>query len=302
MIRRAGGAFVVLIAMTMARSAVAASTGAEFLRFIPSARAVGMGETSAAVGSGVSALSGNPAGLVGSPGSVVGLGHAAELGGQRQEAAAYAVSGERTAGGVQVVLSSMSFDAVDGAGNPVPVVAQDLVASVGGARRFFSWLRAGATARAWTSSLLDRRATGVSFDAGVRAVSADRYSAGLVVSHLGGAESFGAGPAPLPRALRAGVAARHGLGGFAVAATAEWVAPLAGPPSGAPHAGVECSWQRFALRGGYAGSRDAGRWSAGGSAGTGPFTLDYALASRSAFGLAHRISVEWQWGHGNNRH
>ncbi len=300
-VRRLAGAAPWLVpaclGMLGAGPAGASATGAEFLRFVPSARAVGMGEASAAAGSGPDALSGNPAGLVSGPGSAVGFSHGTEIGGQRQEAVSFVTGHGSVGAGLQLVLSTMSFDAVDGVGDQVAVSAQDLVASAGVARVFGGIFRAGVLGRVWTSSLLDRRATGFTGDAGLRAVVDGRYSAGIVVQHLGSAETFGNGSAAVPGRVRAGLAARHVSGDVSFAGTVEWVAYFAGE-SGGPHAGAEVAWRRFSVRAGYAGSRALGRWSAGGSAGAGPLTLHYALAARDLFGPAHRISAEWRWGGG----
>lgn len=276
----------------------AAATGAGFLRFTPSAWTVGMGGASAAAGSGPAALSGNPAGLLSAPGSVVALAHGTEIGGQRQEAAAFVTGSDALAAGGQVTLSTMSFDGEDAAGAPVGVSAQDLVASVAAARKFGSVVRAGATVRGWTSSLLGSRASGICADAGLRAVWDGRYAAGLVVRNAGTGERLGAGTAASPIAVVAGAAARRMFGSLAAALTAEWAGSAGG---GAPHAGVEMSRGRFAVRAGYSGEIDAGRWSAGGSAGAGPFTIHYALAARGPFGPAHRLSAEWRWAPASSR-
>ncbi len=284
-----------LCGIMLAGAGIASMTGAEFLRFNPSARAVGLGETAAATGSGPDALAGNPAGLIAGPGSAVGFTHGTEIGGQRQEAVAIVTGFGSIGAGAQVVLSTMSFDAVNGAGEPVTVSAQDVVGAAGVARRFGDVVRAGATGRVWSSALLGRRATGFSGDAGVRAVFGDRWSMGVVAQHLGSAESFGTGSADLPMRVRAGVAVRQSVGPGSFAGTVEWVAPF-GDDTGGPHAGIEAGWRQFAVRGGYAGSRERGRWSAGGTAGAGPFTLHYALAARDYFSPAHHISAEWRWG------
>lgn len=295
------GLAAALTALAVVPSKAAGTAGAQFLKIAASARAVAMGDATAATSDDVTATQGNPAGLTrikdlefaaSHNQGVISTQHQFIAAGASFPAASLAVSAVRMSYGsidryTQSNVRDGSFD------------AGSLAAGVTVAKKISDDISVGATAKMIQESIDGESASTLAGDIGLLWTVSD-WDLGAAVQHLGAGLKFVQDTAPLPTTIRVSAARRFFSDRFTLALEAS--KPRDDEPS--IHAGAEY-WlsPMFALRGGYTATpgnqADMGGLiglTGGVGVNLGRFSLDYGIQPFGDLGVSQRVSLSAHFG------
>jgi hypothetical protein len=270
----------------------AGTSGADFLKVLPSARSAGLAGCLVA-GDGIASLEANPAGLAGLEAAEATFTHLSWLQGFSMEHGAAALPlGPGALAATVSLMGSGDIPALDAQGQDAGTFSQqDLAAGLAYGARLSS-LRLGLSARYLSRSLAGRSATGFAGDLGAALPLGGGFSLGLAGQNLGSLSALESEADPLPLTLRGGLAWKNeGPSGVALEVGASK------PQDSAvqARAGLEGRFDGMLFgRAGlnYSPELDGrGLFTLGGGLRYLGFQFDYAFTPFGLLGNAHRLSL-----------
>jgi hypothetical protein len=277
-------------------------TTGDLLRVPVSARAIGMGEAYTAMADDSSALAWNPAGLSFMQQREAAFMHSSLFEGIHYERLAYAVPGDRLSFGTSLTyLGFGDIEGYDNAGASIGTQSAYSYALTGGLSTLLrERLSLGLTASFLQQKLADESASTFALNSGVLYEFASRplggaYRVGFSALNLGPGLKFVEERDPLPRKYNFGASVMH-LKELPLNLSAD----VTIPNDNSPAFGIGSEYwlkNTFALRFGYAGTKDEG---SGLRFGFGlrvrDLLFDYAFSDQGDLGSAHRVEVMFRWG------
>ena len=284
-------------------------SGAQFLRIGVGAREAALGDTGATV-SGAQSLFYNPAGLSDLAGTELALSQVKWVMDVNYSNLAAAKSFGAGVFGLSVnYLSMPRLEKYDKLGNKLDAAfsAADMAAGIGYGAKLTQRLGCGLNARYVSSSLDDKTASAMAFDAGLKyAVVRGVLNVGAALQNLGTKLKFSEESSSLPLNLKLG--AEYVLSIDSDADLPKKISFYADvnqlKDSGVSgSAGIEFlsayrDGSLFSFRGGYrtnAGDKSSGA-SLGLGMGSGAYLLDYSYSALGSLGQAHRLSLTLKFG------
>lgn len=290
------------------------TTGAAVLGFPGGARAAALGDAYAALGDDELAIFYNPAGLARAPRFAAGASYEAYAldVGLTAAAAAWSLGAGRAAiglryadyGQIAEIVPDPTFGGERGRATGQTLAASDLAFTVGyGFPLRRGRVLAGASATLVNVQLAEVSSSALALDLGFAGrLAGDRLVAAVALQHLGSAPSPGERDAPLPRTVRAGVAASQPVGIATVGGTLEAVnrrdagTALAGGIEVDIPSGADAPAPALVLRAGFRGGGEETvrrSFSAGAAVRLRGVSVEYAYRSFELLGATHRFGVRW---------
>ncbi|MEW6515705.1 MAG: PorV/PorQ family protein [candidate division FCPU426 bacterium] len=275
------------------------TTGADFLRLVPGARAAALAGSYSALGLDAESMFANPAGILGLLNPQVGVSHLSWWEGITYDAL-WGVQPLGEAGAIGLSAAWLNVAPFNSTEDPAAPAGQAWNILCGGsyAYKFGRSLACGAQLKALLSRLGDSQSWGVALDAGAQYfLSNDQLVFSGVVREVGIMAPFQAVADPLPLAGIVGL-------GYLLWPDEPWRLSLSAEsvfsPAGKPafSLGVEGWAENFlALRAGVKSDQDSGDWlTLGAGLRWQGVHLDYALTPLGGMGLVHRFSLAYDFG------
>jgi hypothetical protein len=286
----------------------AGETSLNFLKIATDVKSIGMGETNAAVESGVNSLSGNPAGI-----TDVGTTQSVFMYNQwfqditSQYAAIAVPLYKRTKAGNIKNFGTMAFSANylsmsdiqgydDMGGVTSKLSSYDLALSLAYARKINEFVNSGINVKYITESLADTKASTYAMDIGVMCNTLIGWGFGLSAQNIGAPIKFINDKEPLPVNYKFGAKYTKELFSQPLTFALDENLPIDNDPYTC--LGLEY-WIKdiFAIRTGYRTNVDEGtglRLGLGFK--TSLFQVDYAYAGFGDLGNTHRVSINFRFG------
>ena len=302
--------------LVLALPAQAQQNGLNFLNIGVDATAGSMGDAQVALSRNAFSTYWNPAGLAAASGNQAGLSHQNWIADVRT----YAIAGRFQAGangGLGIIVNALTsgdLEARTSAGPADGLFSAQYVSVAAAYGRTLGPLRAGVALKYINEQIYANSANGYAFDAGLQAEAlGGALRAGAAVQNLGRMSRLNVTATPLPRRIRAGLAAQpfrilaedDGTPLLGATITAEVAHLFASSDttqtSGAGtqvHVGAAAEvLELVTVRAGLITNNEARRFTLGGGLGYEAFLFDYAFVPfRGGFGgPAHVLSLMYVW-------
>ena len=296
---------------TFISSAYSVQTGASFLKIVPGARTVAMGESAVATTENIYAVYSNPAGLTQLTGPEVSFMYNFWFQKINYQFLAFALPTQPgTFAGNLVRLGTNNFPGYDAQGKETTLInSSDYALTLSYARTLFSTptqrFSLGLNAKLLRETLADATAYGYAFDTGLlyklgQEFDLNEFSAGVLLQHFGKGYTFDKEIVPLPSTLRLGIGYKQEILGNSAIAEIGTVIPKDTPPYLC--FGIECClYKMLALRLGYRTRQSLG---SGLRAGIGitlrlpknkKIQFDYAWTGFAILGDTHQVCLTYSF-------